>query len=175
MDLLKLLQGFVKVVHHISRPLPNKTKLEFDQDFKVKVLNGSKYSMPRVHCAWAMFKIILCPQCSRTPWSHTKRFHTHTPATHLASAFLCLLLNFRAPQLLLSSISWSNDLSHCSILAMIQLALSHYFQCLCWTLYQFLWWGCHNNLDCPTTSDTGKHTYAVMVRPAMNSKKMRRS
>ena len=26
----------------------------------------------------AMFEIILCPQCSRTTWSHTKRFHTHT-------------------------------------------------------------------------------------------------
>ena len=26
----------------------------------------------------AMFEIILCPQCSCTPWSHTKRFHTHT-------------------------------------------------------------------------------------------------
>ena len=26
----------------------------------------------------AMFEIILCPQSSCPPWSHTKRFHTHT-------------------------------------------------------------------------------------------------
>ena len=35
LDLSKLLQGFVKVVLCISRLLPNKTKLKFDQDFKV--------------------------------------------------------------------------------------------------------------------------------------------
>lgn len=34
MELLKLLHGFVKAVPYISRPLPNKTKLRFDQDFK---------------------------------------------------------------------------------------------------------------------------------------------
>ena len=34
MDLLKLLHEFVKVVSCISRPLPNKTKLKYDQDFK---------------------------------------------------------------------------------------------------------------------------------------------
>ena len=34
MDLLKLLHGFVKVVLFISQPLPSKTKLKFDQDFK---------------------------------------------------------------------------------------------------------------------------------------------
>ena len=34
MNLSKLLRGFVKVVLYISRPLPNKTKLKFDQDFK---------------------------------------------------------------------------------------------------------------------------------------------
>ena len=32
MDLIKLLHGFVKVVRCISRPLPNKIKLKFDQD-----------------------------------------------------------------------------------------------------------------------------------------------
>ena len=48
MDLLELLHGFVKVVLSISRPLPKKTKLKFDQDFKanwtvcfeLNVLNG---------------------------------------------------------------------------------------------------------------------------------------
>ena len=34
MDLLKLLRGFVKVVLCVSHPLPNKTKLKFDHDFK---------------------------------------------------------------------------------------------------------------------------------------------
>ena len=34
MDLLKLLLGFVTVLLCISCPLPNKTKLKFDQDFK---------------------------------------------------------------------------------------------------------------------------------------------
>ena len=38
MDLFKLLHGFVKVVLCISRPLPNKTKLKFDQDFKASAL-----------------------------------------------------------------------------------------------------------------------------------------
>ena len=33
-DLLKLLHGFVRVVLCLSRPLSNKTKLKFDQDFK---------------------------------------------------------------------------------------------------------------------------------------------
>ena len=59
LDLSKLLQGFVKVVLCISRLLPNKTKLKFDQDFKVywsfcfelKVLNVSEYSMPWIRCA----------------------------------------------------------------------------------------------------------------------------
>ena len=35
MDLLKLSYAFVKVVLSISRPLPNKTKLIFDQDAKL--------------------------------------------------------------------------------------------------------------------------------------------
>ena len=60
MDLAKLLHGFVKVVLCISCPLPNKTKLKFDQDFKVcwsfcfelKVLGKAKYSMPWVSCAF---------------------------------------------------------------------------------------------------------------------------
>ena len=34
MDLLKLLLGFVTVLLCISCPLPNETKLKFDQDFK---------------------------------------------------------------------------------------------------------------------------------------------
>ena len=33
MELFSLLHGFVKVVLCISRSLPNKTKLKFDQDF----------------------------------------------------------------------------------------------------------------------------------------------
>ena len=53
LDLSNLLHGFVNVVLCFSRPLPNKTKLKFDQDFKacwsfcfeLKVLNESKYSM----------------------------------------------------------------------------------------------------------------------------------
>ena len=55
-----LLPGFVKVVLCISRPLPNKTKLKFDREFKacwsfcfeLKVLNESKYSMHWVCCAF---------------------------------------------------------------------------------------------------------------------------
>ena len=34
MVLSKMLPGLVKVVLNISRPLPNKTKLKFGQDFK---------------------------------------------------------------------------------------------------------------------------------------------
>ena len=60
MDLSKLLHGFFKVVLCISRLLPNKTKLKFDQDFKVswsfcfelKVLYVSEYSMPWIRCAF---------------------------------------------------------------------------------------------------------------------------
>ena len=56
MDFSKLLHGFVKIDTWISRSLLNKTKLTFDQDFKacrsfcfeMKMLNGSKYSMPWV-------------------------------------------------------------------------------------------------------------------------------
>ena len=59
-DLFKLLHGFVKVVLYISCPLPNKTKLKFDQDckacwsfcFEQKVLNESKNSLPWVCCAF---------------------------------------------------------------------------------------------------------------------------
>ena len=59
MDLFKLLHVYVKVVLCISRPLPNKNKLKFGQDFKfcwsfcfeLKLLNESKYSMPWVRCA----------------------------------------------------------------------------------------------------------------------------
>ena len=51
MVLLKLLNGFVKVVLCIFHPLLNKTKMKFDQDFKacktfcfeLKVLSKSKY------------------------------------------------------------------------------------------------------------------------------------
>ena len=54
MVLFKLLPGFFKVVLCICSPLPNKTKMKFDQDvnacwsffFELKVLNESKYSMP---------------------------------------------------------------------------------------------------------------------------------
>ena len=56
MNLVKLLRGFVKVVLCISCPLPNKTKLKFDEYFKaflifyfeLKVLNYSEYSVPWV-------------------------------------------------------------------------------------------------------------------------------
>ena len=34
MDYSKLIHGFVMAVPCISRPLPNKTKLKFDQEFK---------------------------------------------------------------------------------------------------------------------------------------------
>ena len=34
----KVASGFVKVVLRISHPLPNKTKLKFDQDFLLKLL-----------------------------------------------------------------------------------------------------------------------------------------
>ena len=61
MGLSKLIHGFVKDVLCISCPLPNKTKLKFDQDFKacrsfffeLKVLNELKFSMPWVRCAFA--------------------------------------------------------------------------------------------------------------------------
>ena len=59
MDFSKLF-GFVKVDPCISHPLPNKTKLKFNQDFKpcwsfysdLKALSESKYSMPWVRCAF---------------------------------------------------------------------------------------------------------------------------
>ena len=58
LDLSKLIHGFAKVFLCISRPLANKTKLKFDQDFiaywsfclELKVLNKSKYSNPWVRC-----------------------------------------------------------------------------------------------------------------------------
>ena len=54
------MHGFVNVVPCVSRPLPNKTKLKFDQEFKahwsfcsdLKVLIESKYSIPWVRCAF---------------------------------------------------------------------------------------------------------------------------
>ena len=36
MDLSKLLHGFIKVVPCVSCPLPNKTRLKFDQEFKAR-------------------------------------------------------------------------------------------------------------------------------------------
>ena len=60
MDLFKLLHRIVKAVPCIYRPLQNKTKLKFVQDFKayssfcfeLKVLDESKYSIPWVCCAF---------------------------------------------------------------------------------------------------------------------------
>ena len=57
---LKLLHGFFKVFYACLALVPNKTKLKCDQDllaywrfcFELKVLNESKYSMPRVCCAF---------------------------------------------------------------------------------------------------------------------------
>ena len=43
MDMLKLLHGFVKAVLCISRPLPNKTKLKFDQASKFVKASGLKW------------------------------------------------------------------------------------------------------------------------------------
>ena len=71
-DLSKLLHGFVRVVLCLSRPLSNKTKLKFDQDFKacwsfcleLKVLNESKYSMSWVRCAFGNIYNIHYP-CKR--------------------------------------------------------------------------------------------------------------
>ena len=62
MDLLKLLHGFIKVVLCFSRPLPNKTKLKFNQDFKncwnycseISQLTESKHLMPWVQCAFVI-------------------------------------------------------------------------------------------------------------------------
>ena len=76
MDLLEVLYGFVKVVLCYSRPLPNKTKLMFDQDFKtcwnfsfeINLFNDLKNPTPWVLCAFA----------------------------NVSSFFLCLLINFRA-------------------------------------------------------------------------------
>ena len=59
MDLSKLLRGFFKDVLCISHPLPNKTKLKLDQDFKagwsfcfkLNELNEWKFSMPWVGLA----------------------------------------------------------------------------------------------------------------------------
>ena len=59
MDLLKFLYGCDKAVTCISQPLPNKTELKFDQDFKdcwnvcseIKLLIESKHWMPWAHCA----------------------------------------------------------------------------------------------------------------------------
>ena len=68
LDLSKLLQGFVKVVLCISRLLPNKTKLKFDQDFKVflKLLLWTEgVECVGVHndlgllCLWKCFLVIL--------------------------------------------------------------------------------------------------------------------
>ena len=60
MDFSDFLYGFLKVATCISCPLPYKTKLKCEQDFKacwsfyfeLKVLNESKYSMPWVRCAF---------------------------------------------------------------------------------------------------------------------------
>ena len=60
LDFLKLFLGFVRGVLGISCPLPNKTKVKFDQHFKaglsfyfeLTVLSESKYSMFWVRCAF---------------------------------------------------------------------------------------------------------------------------
>ena len=79
MHLLKVLREFVKVVLCISRHLPNKTKLRFDQDFKacwsfcfeLKVLkNESKCSMTWFRCAFgnAFKKDPFQLNLNWTPW-----------------------------------------------------------------------------------------------------------
>ena len=63
MDLLKVFHGYDKAVICISQPLPNKTTLKFDQDFKdcwnfcyeTKLLIESKHWMPWVPRALVMF------------------------------------------------------------------------------------------------------------------------
>ena len=75
MDLSKLIHGFLQVFTWICQscsmhfcPLPNKTKLKLDQNFKacwsfcfeVKVLNETKYSMPWVRCAFGNVKGVSC-------------------------------------------------------------------------------------------------------------------
>ena len=56
-DFSELLHGFVKVVSWICRNcliffrhLPNKTKLKFDQDFKVSALNKRYLMSQSTHC-----------------------------------------------------------------------------------------------------------------------------
>ena len=76
MDLSKLLHGFVYVFTRIHPScfmyfLPNKAKLEFNQDFKaswsfcfdLKVLSESKYSMPWVRCALYCNIFLKCCCC----------------------------------------------------------------------------------------------------------------
>ena len=79
MDLLKFLRGYVKVVLCISWPLPNETKLKFDDNFKacwsfcfeLKVLNESKNSMHWVRSAFSNvfnLSVLIFSVCMRNPF-----------------------------------------------------------------------------------------------------------
>ena len=60
MDLLKLLHGFVKVVLFISQPLPSKTKLKFDQDFKACEASVVYYwTSQSTQCLWSVVPLAM--------------------------------------------------------------------------------------------------------------------
>ena len=114
MDLLKLLCGFVQVVLRISWPLSNKTKLKFDQDFKVcwsfcfepKVLNESKYSMPWVRCALSNVYIFLEGKRSgKHRNSYTQLFHSQGGSLLARTKMptFCDYLQAQKPQTILNS------------------------------------------------------------------------
>ena len=93
MDLLKLLLGFVTVLLCISCPLPNKTTLKFDQDFKAcwsfcfeqKVLNESKHAMLWDRCA--VGKVFFL-KTSATPAPFENRATTSAPFENRGT-YLC--------------------------------------------------------------------------------------
>ena len=73
----KVASGFVKAVLFISRPLPNKTKLKFDQDFLLKLLLWIKGS------EWAKVLNAMGPLCL---W---RCLINNTPINNIITILLC--------------------------------------------------------------------------------------
>ena len=86
MDLIKLLHGFVKVVLCISRPLPNKTMLKFDQNFKACV-SGRLIYLLKSYQIFVLPNVVACC-CSCLGCYYGK----HTQPMGLVCLWQCLIL-----------------------------------------------------------------------------------
>ena len=135
MDLYKLSHWCVKVVLCIPRPLPNKTKLKLDNNFKacwcwsfcfeLKVLNESKYSMPWICCAF--FNVLLTK-------SHDR----------LISFFNFLLQKFSLEVLIYGGSYWASRkalgrmASQELLSSALSISLENQICCFFWTLSVFI-------------------------------------